>query len=118
MDEVGSEVAPGETGELVLRGACVTEGYYRDVAPGPDAEGWLATGDMARANAEGMVWVVDRKKDMINRGGEKVWCSALEEVVCELPFVSACWVSRSRTCASDAEMPSPSAASRIGPVWA
>lgn len=93
VDEVGSEVAPGETGELVLRGACVTEGYYRDVAPGPDAEGWLATGDMARANAEGMVWVVDRKKDMINRGGEKVWCSALEEVVCELPFVSACCVA-------------------------
>lgn len=90
VDEDGSEVAPGETGELLLRGACVTEGYYRGVAPGPDAEGWLATGDVAYANAEGMVWVVDRKKDMINRGGEKVWCSALEEVVCELPFVSAC----------------------------
>ena len=90
VDEDGSEVAPGETGELLLRGACVTEGYYRGVAPGPDAEGWLATGDVAYANAEGTVWVVDRKKDMINRGGEKVWCSALEEVVCELPFVSAC----------------------------
>lgn len=93
VDEDGSEVAPGETGELLLRGACVTEGYYRGVAPGPDAEGWLATGDVAYANAEGMVWVVDRKKDMINRGGEKVWCSALEEVVCELPFVSACCVA-------------------------
>ncbi|WP_455137765.1 class I adenylate-forming enzyme family protein [Thermophilibacter sp.] len=93
VDESGAEVACGEVGELMVRGACVTEGYYGRVAAGPDAEGWLATGDMARANAEGMVWVVDRKKDMINRGGEKVWCSALEEIVCELPFVSACCVT-------------------------
>lgn len=90
VGEDGSEVAPGETGELMVRGACVTEGYYGGAAAGPDDQGWLATGDVAYANAEGMVWVVDRKKDMINRGGEKVWCSALEEVICELPFVSAC----------------------------
>lgn len=93
VDDDGNEVAAGEVGELWLRGACVTPGYYKDVAPGPDDEGWLATGDMARANEEGMVWVVDRKKDMINRGGEKVWCSSLEEVVCELPFVSGCCVT-------------------------
>lgn len=88
VDDDGAEVPCGETGELLLRGACVTEGYYGGVAGGPNADGWLATGDVAYANDEGMVWVVDRKKDMINRGGEKVWCSCLEEVLCELPFVS------------------------------
>lgn len=93
VDEGGMEVPVGETGELLLRGACVTEGYYGNVVGGPDADGWLATGDMAYANGEGMVWVVDRKKDMINRGGEKVWCSCLEEVICELPFVSECCVA-------------------------
>lgn len=88
VDDEGAEVPCGETGELLLRGACVTEGYYGGIAGGPDERGWLATGDVAYANEEGMVWVVDRKKDMINRGGEKVWCSCLEEVLCELPFVS------------------------------
>ena len=43
---------------------------------------------MGYANGEGMIWIVDRKKDMINRGGEKVWCSALEEVLCEIPGIS------------------------------
>lgn len=91
VDDSGAEVGEGQTGELLLRGACVTQGYFRRPDVGPDDEGWLATGDMAHANNEGMVWVVDRKKDMINRGGEKVWCSALEEVLCELPdVVGAC----------------------------
>lgn len=93
VDEEGEEVRAGEVGELCLRGACVTEGYYRMESPGLDSDGWLPTGDMAYSNDEGMVWVVDRKKDMINRGGEKVWCSALEEVICELPFVSSCCVA-------------------------
>lgn len=93
VDEDGREVASGQTGELLVRGACVTQGYYGGAAGGPDDEGWLATGDMAHANEEGMVWVVDRKKDMINRGGEKVWCSELEEVLCELPDVAGACVT-------------------------
>lgn len=88
VDEDGAEVACGQTGELMLRGACVTSGYFRHEGTEIEPDGWLHTGDIAYANAEGMVWVVDRKKDMINRGGEKVWCSALEEVLCELDCVS------------------------------
>ena len=88
VDEGGREVAPGEAGELQLRGTCVSEGYYRRQDPAFGVDGWFATGDVAYANDEGMVWVVDRKKDMINRGGEKVWCSALEEVLSEVDGVS------------------------------
>lgn len=93
VDEDGHEVAPGQTGELFLRGACVTPGYFGRTDVGPDAEGWLATGDVAYANDEGMVWVVDRKKDMINRGGEKVWCSEVEEVLSGLDGVAAACVA-------------------------
>jgi len=88
VDEDGAEVPVGATGELMLSGTCVTEGYYHHDTPDITADGWLCTGDMAYANDEGMVWVVDRKKDMINRGGEKVWCSGLEEVLCEIDGIS------------------------------
>ncbi len=93
MDEGGSEVPCGQTGELLLRGACVTSSYFRYDGGEIEPDGWLHTGDLAHANEEGMVWVVDRKKDMINRGGEKVWCSELEEVLCELDGVSEACVS-------------------------
>lgn len=88
VDEGANELAPGELGELQLRGACVSEGYYRCQDPSFESDGWFATGDVAYANDEGMVWVVDRKKDMINRGGEKVWCSSLEEVLSEIDGIS------------------------------
>lgn len=93
VGEDGAEVACGQTGELVLRGACVTSSYFRHDDGGIEPDGWLHTGDLAYANEEGMVWVVDRKKDMINRGGEKVWCSALEEVLCELDDVAEACVA-------------------------
>ena len=93
VDEAGAEVACDQTGELVLRGACVTSSYFRHDDGEIEPDGWLHTGDLAYANEEGMVWVVDRKKDMINRGGEKVWCSALEEVLCELDDVAEACVA-------------------------
>ena len=93
VDDEGREVAWGDTGELLLRGACVTGGYFRHEGTEIEPDGWLHTGDVAYSNQEGMVWVVDRKKDMINRGGEKVWCSSLEEVLCEVPGVSEACVA-------------------------
>lgn len=87
VDEEGRDIEDGLVGEILLRGSCVTEGYYRCPDRALDDEGWLSTGDMGYADALGMVWVVDRKKDMINRGGEKVWCSCLEEAIGSLPGV-------------------------------
>ena len=55
--------------------------------------GWLGTGDVARVE-DGLVWIVDRIKDMINRGGEKVWCSSLEEHLADVDGVVASCVSR------------------------
>lgn len=87
VDDEGNEVEIGLVGELLLRGSCITPGYFNCEKTALNADGWLATGDMGYADALGMVWVVDRKKDMINRGGEKVWCSCLEETLCALPGV-------------------------------
>lgn len=87
VDDEGNEVETGLVGELLLRGSCITPGYFNCEKTALNADGWLATGDMGYADALGMVWVVDRKKDMINRGGEKVWCSCLEETLCSLPGV-------------------------------
>lgn len=87
VDESGLEVEDGHVGEILLSGTCLTSGYYNSEAEALDEGGWLATGDMGYADAHGMVWVVDRKKDMINRGGEKVWCSCLEEIIGALPGV-------------------------------
>ena len=88
LDEDHREVPAGEVGELALRGTCVTEGYFHHESSSLLPGGWLLTGDMGYANNEGMIWIVDRKKDMINRGGEKVWCSSLEEVLCEVPGIN------------------------------
>lgn len=87
-DPQGEEVASGEDGELWLRGACVTEGYYRRASGSVTSDGWLRTGDVAHADDEGLVWVVGRRKDMINRGGEKIWCSCLEEVLATVDGVA------------------------------
>lgn len=87
VDEDGRDVEDGLVGEILLSGTCVTEGYYNCPVRALDDEGWLPTGDMGYADELGMVWVVDRKKDMINRGGEKVWCSCLEETIGSLPGV-------------------------------
>lgn len=92
-DDDGHDLALGEVGELWLRGACVTRGYYQSDADAITPDGWLKTGDVAYANDKGYVWVVDRKKDMINRGGEKVWCSSLEEVLSEIPGVGTSCVA-------------------------
>jgi fatty-acyl-CoA synthase/long-chain acyl-CoA synthetase len=89
----GEEVAPGETGELWLRGTCVTNGYYNLDSPAVHEDGWFQTGDLAYMNEKGLVWIVDRIKDMIDRGGEKIWCSSVEAAICEIDGVKECCVS-------------------------
>ncbi|MBI4337390.1 MAG: long-chain fatty acid--CoA ligase [Chloroflexi bacterium] len=83
------ELPPGEVGELVLRGVQVMRGYWR--RPEETAktlrDGWLYTGDLASMDHEGYFYIVDRKKDVINAAGFKVWPREVEEVLYRHPAV-------------------------------
>ena len=74
MDEAGNLLAPGEIGEIVLRGPGVTAGY----AQNPEANrtsfvnGWFRTGDQGRVDSDGYLFITGRLKEMINRGGQKI----------------------------------------------
>lgn len=83
------ECGPDEVGELLIRGPMVVRGYWANPAATAAAmgDGWLRTGDLARIDAEGYVTIMDRIKDMINRGGEKIFCVEVEEVLCSHPAV-------------------------------
>jgi fatty-acyl-CoA synthase len=89
VDETNSRLSPGEPGELIVKGPGVMRGYYRD----PEAtretlrDGWLHTGDIARADAEGFIWLVDRKKDLIITGGENVSPVEVEHFLMEHPHI-------------------------------
>ncbi len=76
-------------GELLIRGPNVVKGYWNK--PQATAEtfvdGWLHTGDLARLDKEGFVQIVDRKKDMVNRGGENVYCVEVENALAAHPAV-------------------------------
>jgi long-chain acyl-CoA synthetase len=90
VDEEGSEVPPGQLGELTIRGPQVVPGYWRKpeasaAAIGGDAG--MLTGDIAYMDADGWFYVVDRKKDMINAGGYKVWPREVEDILFEHPAV-------------------------------
>ena len=89
VDEDDNELPPGEVGEIVIRGHNVMKGYWNR----PDATeevmrgGWLHTGDLARVDDDGYFFIVDRKKDMIIRGGYNVYPREIEEVLYEHPAV-------------------------------
>jgi len=83
----GSEAEPGERGEIWLQGSTVLRRYDGLDTPTLTPDGWLNTGDVGYADDDGYVFVVDRTKDMINRGGEKVWCIDVEEELRRLPGV-------------------------------
>jgi acyl-CoA synthetase (AMP-forming)/AMP-acid ligase II len=89
VDEDGRDVEPGQVGEIVVRGANVTAGYWKD--PELTAEtivnGWLHTGDMATVDDEGYMYIVDRKHDMIISGGENIYPREIEEVLYRHPAV-------------------------------
>ena len=76
-------------GELLIRGANVVKGYWNkpEATAETFVDGWLHTGDMARLDADGFVQVVDRKKDMICRGGENVYCVEVENALAAHPAV-------------------------------
>jgi long-chain acyl-CoA synthetase len=79
----GLDVAPGESGELLIRGPQVMRGYWNRPEATAEAivDGWLHTGDVATQDAEGYFAIVDRRKDMINTAGFKVWPREVEEAL-------------------------------------
>jgi len=87
--EDGRVLPAGEPGQLWLRGSLVTTGYAHDAeATGRSVvEGWFDTGDVARTDEGGSVWILDRTKDMINRGGTKVFSAEVEELLRRHPAV-------------------------------
>jgi acyl-CoA synthetase (AMP-forming)/AMP-acid ligase II len=76
-------------GELLIRGENVVQGYWQkpEATAATFTAGWLHSGDLARIDGEGFVQIVDRKKDMVNRGGENVYCVEVENVLIEHPAV-------------------------------
>jgi long-chain acyl-CoA synthetase len=89
-DDSGRTLPPGEVGEILIRGHHVMTGYHDrpdETAAAVDADGWFRTGDMARMDEDGYFFIVDRKKDLIIRGGYNVYAREVEEVLYEHPAV-------------------------------
>ena len=88
----GADLPSGRIGELLVRGYCLTEGYYRDPeksAAAIDADGWLRTGDLYQLTSEGSLVFSGRLKDMLKVGGENVAAVEIESVLCEHAAVRA-----------------------------
>ncbi len=89
VDEAGVELPAGARGELQIRGASIMRGYWN--RPEANAEtfvdGWMRTGDVAYVDEEGFVFIVDRIKDLVIRGGENIGCGAVEAALLEHPDI-------------------------------
>jgi fatty-acyl-CoA synthase len=90
VDENMNDVEVGQVGEIVYRAPTLMAGYWNN--PGATAEafagGWFHSGDLVRQDAEGYIWVVDRKKDMIISGGENIYCAEVENVLAGHPAIA------------------------------
>ena len=88
-DPDGREVAPGEVGELWARGPMIVKGYWNkpEATAATFVDGWVRTGDLARVDAEGFCFIVDRAKDMVIRGGENIYSSEVENILYAHPAV-------------------------------
>ncbi|MDT6961336.1 class I adenylate-forming enzyme family protein [Cupriavidus sp. SZY C1] len=88
-DGFGNALPPGEIGELMVRGANVVHSYWNkpEATARTFVDGWLHTGDVARLDAEGFLYIVDRMKDMLIRGGENIYCIEVESALYAHPAV-------------------------------
>jgi acyl-CoA synthetase (AMP-forming)/AMP-acid ligase II len=82
-------VPTGAIGEIVLKGAKVFKGYWKNskATRSTIVDGWVHTGDIGKMDEEGFLYILDRKKDMINRGGEKIYSLEVENVIGDHPKV-------------------------------
>ncbi len=90
VDERGLDVPDGEVGEIAIRGHNVMKGYWRRDEATAEAipDGWFRSGDLARMDEDGYFFIVDRRKDLIIRGGYNVYPREIEEVLYEHPAVA------------------------------
>jgi long-chain acyl-CoA synthetase len=90
VDDEGNDVAPGEVGEIAIKGHNVMKGYWNkpEATAAAIKDGWFHSGDVARKDDEGFYFIVDRKKDLIIRGGYNVYPREIEEVFYEHPAVA------------------------------
>jgi len=89
MSQEGAELPAGEVGELWYKGPIVVRGYWNNPQATAEtfANGWVKTGDLAKMDEEGFVYIVDRAKDMLIRGGENIYCVEVENVLYAHPAV-------------------------------
>ena len=90
VDDQGEDTAAGEVGEIAIRGENVMRGYWGrpDATAEAIPDGWFRSGDMAKQDEDGYFFIVDRKKDLIIRGGYNVYPREVEEALYEHPAVA------------------------------
>src|SRR3984885_2256520 len=94
VDEEGGVVPAEQAGEIVVRSDCMFRGYWQDAAATQATlrDGWCRTGDMGRLDRRGLLYLMDRKKDVIISGGENIYSPEVEDAVCAVDGVAACAV--------------------------
>jgi acyl-CoA synthetase (AMP-forming)/AMP-acid ligase II len=94
IDEQGNDLPQGETGEICIRGAQVIKGYLNrpEATAESIVDGWLITGDIGFTDEDNFIYLVDRAKDMVLRGGENVYCSEVEVALYKHDSVAECAV--------------------------
>jgi acyl-CoA synthetase (AMP-forming)/AMP-acid ligase II len=90
VDDDGRPLPPGTPGEIVIRSPHRMAEYFRDPAQTAEAlrDGWFHTGDLGTLDADGWLYFVDRKRDVIRRGGENMSSALIEKTLCEHPAVA------------------------------
>jgi len=90
VDDAGQDLPTGEVGEIIVAGDNVMQGYWQDATATAEAikDGWLYTGDLGKLDADGYLYIVDRKKDMIIVGGTNVYPREVEDVIARMPQVA------------------------------
>jgi len=89
VDEAGQTCAPNVPGEIMFKGACVTPGYWRRPEANEESfvDGWFKSGDIGRMDADGYIYIDDRKKDMYISGGENVYPAEIENLLYQMPQI-------------------------------
>jgi len=90
VDDAGQDLPTGEVGEIIVAGDNVMRGYWQDATATAEVirDGWLYTGDLGKLDADGYLYIVDRKKDMIIIGGTNVYPRQVEDVIARMPQVA------------------------------